>query len=354
VSEPRGEPQKKPQAGNWRRAVIGIAVSVLLLYLAFRGTDWSALGRSFKAASPWHWALAALAGVTNHLLRAMRWGVILAPVKRASWRSRVAAVMVSNFANNVLPLRLGELARAHVLTRTEGIETATALVSVVFERFIDILSVVVMLGLLAVLVPGNSWVGQIAWMLFGVSVVGLGTLLIAYRLRARIGRIVDKAKTQLEKSGGMAAKLRLLFFRALHDGAAGAAGAASPKGIGPITAYTIVMLVAGFASNLAPLLPYATNTSPWIPAYVAYGFVTVAAAIPSAPANVGPIQYACVLALKPYGLSREQALAYSFVYHGSQFVPLTLIGLVYSLMLSVSWRDVSKIEVLKSEEPDRD
>jgi uncharacterized protein (TIRG00374 family) len=64
--------------------------------------------------------------------------------------------------------------------------------------------------------------------------------------------------------------------------------------------------------------------------------------IPSAPAFLGTLQYACVVGLGVYDVDRSQALAFSAVYHATQFLPITAAGLYYAGRSHLHWRELSK------------
>lgn len=324
---------------RWLRFAFGMGVSVLFLVIVLRGIDWLALKTNLLAVGGWIWFGAATSGVTNHILRAMRWGPMLAPIKPVPLRSRVAAVMIGNFANNVLPLRLGEVARSYVLAKNDGISLSAAMVSVVLERLLDILSVVFILAVVAVISDGESWVHKALWSALLVSGLGLATLGLAYRYRNRI----DHVRRWAERRDH--ALLRSALVRLCGMAEAGVLGASSLATISsfvPISLLTVGIILAGYASHLIPLLPFSSHATFLTEAWVAFGFVTVALAIPSAPANIGSVQYACWLALRPYGFTKEESLAYSFVYQGSQFVPLTLLGMIFAFFWSVRFRDIAK------------
>jgi hypothetical protein len=64
--------------------------------------------------------------------------------------------------------------------------------------------------------------------------------------------------------------------------------------------------------------------------------------IPSAPAYLGTMQYACVIGLGVYGVARSEALAFSTVYHATQFFPITLVGLYYAWRTHLNFGDISR------------
>ena len=88
---------------------LGVAISAVFLYLAFRKVDFSLVWQYLKQAQ-WSWVLLGLAvyffGV---LLRAWRWQILLNPLKRLPIRRLFPVVAIGYMGNNVYPARAGEV-----------------------------------------------------------------------------------------------------------------------------------------------------------------------------------------------------------------------------------------------------
>jgi uncharacterized membrane protein YbhN (UPF0104 family) len=81
---------------------------------------------------------------------------------------------------------------------------------------------------------------------------------------------------------------------------------------------------------------------PFMASVVLIVLISLGSMIPSAPAYIGTMQYACILGLAIYSIDKSQALAYSTLYHASQFFPITLVGLYYAWRSSIRFSDVSQ------------
>src|SRR5699024_9317383 len=92
------------------RIGLGIAISAFFLILAFRGQDFGEIRDSLRETNLW-WALPALAlYFAGVYLRAVRWRILLRPlVPRATSRQLFPVVVIGFMANNLLPLRAGEI-----------------------------------------------------------------------------------------------------------------------------------------------------------------------------------------------------------------------------------------------------
>src|SRR5947209_831621 len=90
----------------------GVLVSVLFVYLAVRKVDFSESARVLGTVR-FGWLLAAtLVYLSAYPIRSLRWRRILRAQKALSFGEVMVAVFVGQMANNVLPMRAGELYRA--------------------------------------------------------------------------------------------------------------------------------------------------------------------------------------------------------------------------------------------------
>jgi glycosyltransferase 2 family protein len=120
--------------------VFFLGVGLLITWLSLRGltpSDRSDLVTSFGQVKPF-WLLVVLAAsVMSHLLRALRWQMLLEPVAvKPSLRNTFAAVMIGYLANMAFP-RLGEVTRCGVLLTTDKIPVNRSLGTVVTDRTLD-------------------------------------------------------------------------------------------------------------------------------------------------------------------------------------------------------------------------
>ena len=138
---------------DWRGG-LGLLVTGFLLWFVLRGVDLSGVWEEVQGADFFLLALAVAVATVTFLLRALRWKILLAPIHPGtSFRSRFAAVNIGFMANNLLPARVGEFARAYALSRMELVPASGAFASLVVERFLDGLAIVFFM-MLAVAAPG--------------------------------------------------------------------------------------------------------------------------------------------------------------------------------------------------------
>ena len=135
ASIPAGSPRRN--AAAWLIPALGYLLSLAALVWVYWGFDWKMALTRF-AASDWRWvAFSMTADVCIYFCQGWRWSLLLRAVGRAPfWRS-VQSIFIGLFANEVLPLRSGELIRGYVQARWTGIPFSVVLSSEVVERLFD-------------------------------------------------------------------------------------------------------------------------------------------------------------------------------------------------------------------------
>ncbi|MDA1217300.1 MAG: lysylphosphatidylglycerol synthase transmembrane domain-containing protein, partial [Chloroflexi bacterium] len=164
---------------NWR-VLAGAALSIGALALVLWGMDWGALRTTLAGANYW-WLLPFLAlEVAVIWTRALRWRIMLEdrlPTARLFWITNIGYLL-----NNVLPLRLGEVGRVYLVTRRSTVGVMQGLSSVVVERLVDVLCLIVLIFLLLPLVPGSVAFVAAGMTLSGVAMAAIALIFIAAHL----------------------------------------------------------------------------------------------------------------------------------------------------------------------------
>ena len=155
------------------RILLGMGVSLAFLLLFFVIVDVGDMGQALAAAK-YRFILPAIALYFVALFfRSLRWQFLLEPVSRIPVARLFPVVTVGYMANNLLPARLGEIARAYYLERREGLSTSTGLATVVVERIYDGLTLLFLVALAVPflifggLVDGSGTTSEITWAIVG-------------------------------------------------------------------------------------------------------------------------------------------------------------------------------------------
>jgi len=302
---------------------LGLAVGVVLLWLAFARTDITGLGRRLSQVQI-PWLLLAIACYWAALaIRSWRWRIILSPVRRLPFLQVYHGLIVGYAANNVLPARLGELLRADYLGRRSGVSRLSIIGTIVVERLFDVIVFVgfILAGLAALHGRPDSRIGPI---LHVVEVVGAGCVLLGLMLFALL-RLRHKA---------LPAAMAFLEhrLRSLADGLHLVTGL---EEVALLAAATAVVWTADSCSSWLLCRALGVDLG-FLQLLLVMGMSCLAALIPAAPANIGALQYALVLAFQLIGYGADVGFGLALLIQGCFVGSSTLAGGCLYLMTALS------------------
>jgi len=326
----------------WGKVFFGVAVTVVLLWWALSDVDVSEMMASMKRADPWLLLAASVVLTAGSLIRAMRWKVLLSVVQAdTALHSRFAAVSIHFMANNILPLRVGEFARAWVFSRLEPVSTSAAFGSLVVERFMD---AVVLLTFLVIPVFSSGFPNEAAifegWgglvLRAGVAVVltVLAALVVMVAFPKRFVAVAEWAAPILPRAiGDRALEALQSFLRSL-------AVLRDPKLVVLGFVWTFGFWTWHSTAFWLGMQAFGIETG-FVSALFTTAFVGFGVALPSAPGFLGTFQVAAVFALSDiYGVAEASALAFGFGFFVVSWIPVTGIGLWFVWKLGLSFSEI--------------
>ncbi len=145
----------------WTRGVIGIAIGVFFFWLALRQTSWQQVQTILTQANVSWLILAMSFYFIDIFVRILRWRGLLWQVKKLSLSSVGIALILGYAMNNILPARLGELFRANFAGRRYRVSRSAIAGSIVVERVLDGLVVVLSLVLGRLFLPEQAIVNSL-------------------------------------------------------------------------------------------------------------------------------------------------------------------------------------------------
>jgi len=159
--------------------VLGLACAGALLWLTLVRTDVQQIERAVRAADPFWMALGMSVYAVNLLVRGVRWRLILGQVIAVRFQPVMTALLVGYGVNAIFPARLGELFRAEFCKQRCGIPRIWALASIVVERLLDGIIVVMCLGAGLLISHGSSEMGRVLGSVLAVAAAIFGGLFFA-------------------------------------------------------------------------------------------------------------------------------------------------------------------------------
>lgn len=319
---------------------IGLLISAVFLYIAFRKTDLAELGHHLAAANYFYLVPASLLTVAALWVRAMRWGLLLHPLRKITADTLFSATSIGFMCNNLLPMRLGELVRAFVIRRSTGVRASAAFATIVVERLFDLFSMIGIFGLLLIVAPFHNRQFKAGALLACIGGLVVLAVLIFYharpapaeRLLGRVlpGRIRERVLGLLRSFGA-----GLTIFR----------DPARLLGVGGLTLLMWFMIAVVIKICFASArLEEGGLTLPATSSLVVLVVIAIGVMVPSGPGFVGTMQAAAVLGLAIVGYGdRDRALSFSILYHATQWFPVVVVGLFYLIRENLSLAQVRQI-----------
>jgi uncharacterized protein (TIRG00374 family) len=302
------------------RATIGIAISIIALWILVQSVDIPAALQVLGTASP-AWIAVMLVTTTVDIgARGARWRTLLAPIAPLRYRRVLGYTYIGYLANNVLPARLGELYRSHALGEGEGVSRTTVLGTVVVERVVDTVMVVA-IAALAVLVLSVRGVMSSAVLLglafVSLAVIALGLGIAAHRLPGadRVAAIIARRPRLLE------------LARRLRDGLA---VAGRPRTLAAAIVFSAIAWAASTGTFLAAGQAVGVELSVGQAALLCSG-VALVSIVPSGPGYVGTFELTVVAIADGFGIPRDSAFALGLLVH-VMILATTTIGGVAAML----------------------
>lgn len=327
---------------HWR-TLLGIALSILLLWFTLRGEDFREIWRVLSSSSIPLWIACTITATAIFPMRARRWQALLAPSAGRLplgplWRATAIGMMV----NNVVPARAGELARAFALTRERPeVRFSGAFASLAVDRLFDGVVVLAMM-VLATFDPrfpaDGTIFGASAWSIAATMSLALGAVFVALALLAYAPAWCFGVSDRLV--GAIAPKLAPKVRGLLEGFAAGVGVLRQPKLALEVLWWAVLLWATNAFAFYLGFLALGIE-APLSAAFFVQGLIAIGVAIPSSPGFFGPFELAGKAGLALYAVSDASAVSWAIGFHLLSFVPITVIGAWYFARLDLHFKDLS-------------
>lgn len=332
-----------PQRGRHAlAAIVGLAVSVLLLWWATRNVDLDEVGGHLRSARALPLLLAVAIATLTFAIRTIRWNHFLRndAGEPVPWGPRWHSVAIGFMANNLLPFRAGEVVRALAISRLGDVRLASAITSLVVERVLDALGLVALfvIGLFLSGLPASTTVGGVSVARAASVAAALGTVALAAGLVMVVWpHWTEVALRRLLPEG----RLRARLISIGHGITSGLSVLRSPARIALVAAWSLVLWLVNGLSFFVMFSAFDIDVS-FTGALLLQGALALGVSMPSTPGYVGPFEAAIVAVLELYGIPSSKAFSYAMAYHVSTFLPIVLLGFWSLLRTPLAFRDLRR------------
>lgn len=314
--------------------ITGVLIATFIaMFLAFQGLNISEMWTAMQTAQLEYFVLVCLGYLVTHSLRTFRLWLLIG--HKGTYGSIFSINTIGFLAINVIPLRMGELVRPYLLTEKEQIPFGEAMVSIVLERWLDMIMLLIMLFGLGWFIdlPDGVVVNGIDILSVGQRTLGTMVVVGFIGLAGLIGfgeGLLTPFKTH---SNPLLAKIAT-FILSLRDGAKRLFG--SPKmaiqafGIS-IAVWATTMVAIWFALQGFPGLPHSVGV-----VWSVWTITLVGMVVAPTPGFIGVYELFCSTALWLWGVERVDGMAFAMALHASQLFFTVAIGSIFVLKEGVS------------------
>jgi len=313
------------------RAALVLVLTLGLLAFFFKDVNLGDVWTATRQADPRLLALSVGIMLMIYTFRALRWQYLLAPIGRTHFSTAFQTTVIGFAASFLLPARPGEVLRPYLLAKREGLPATACFATIILERLLDLVTVLLLFGAFVVLVDPAS--------------LSADPTLYA---RVKTGGLIAAA--------GAVVGLFILFVLAGHPERLGAWALRLERVLPARIAQLIARVVEGFAQGLVVLrrpahllgsvalsFPmwmsialgiYVTShafhmTFGYLGSFLVTTLLVVGVAMPT-PGQVGGFHEMYKIAVMAFfGVSKETAVAAAIVLHAISNVPVTLLGLAF-------------------------
>ncbi len=308
---------------NRIRLAIGLALSLLFLYLAMRGVDWAELWEQFRSAEylyliPVFLLVALISGV-----RAVRWHLLMERDPGLTVTDIFHLVNIGYLFNNILPAKAGEAVRGYLAGRKLGGGLGQAVSTLLIERLLDVLAVVALLAIFLAL----RLIALPEWAVQGGVLLGIGVVvgMVALLVVARIG------KSAVDWLWRFVGRIPLVGHPKLREGLLnlvnGFAVLLHPRRLLSVLLTTAAIWLGYAAMNWLMMFTFGIESLGLGAASLVLCFTGLSMVVPSSPGAIGPFEWAGIQALALYGVEQSTAFGYTFGLHMFTNIALIALGL---------------------------
>jgi glycosyltransferase 2 family protein len=319
-------PDSERQGPRPLSVALGIAISAGLLLWTLRGVNLSDVLRHMRGAHPAPLVVAVVIATLTFPLRLIRWRLLLRDEQGGAYPAVPLwhAIALGFTANNVLPLRAGELIRSYTAARLAPARFSTVLSSIAVERIFDALTIVALLtvALASPDLPPNLTVG-------GQSVASLaraGALASALGLLLAVLVVAAPLTAErLVRTVIPAPRLAGAIVSLIEGVRQGLLVLRTPSRLAGVVFWSLVLWLVNAFGFYVGFAAFDIPVS-YLGALLLQGLLILGIAIPSTPGFFGPFEAVIVAVLSLYGVPKDVAFSYALAFHITSFVPITLLG----------------------------
>jgi uncharacterized protein (TIRG00374 family) len=324
---------------------LGVLISVGCVYWALSKVDWHDFWGALRVANYW-WLLPGIAVYfVGVWVRAWRWHYLLGSIKKIPTRTMFPITTIGYMGNNIYPARAGEVLRAVILKRREGVSVSASLATIIMERIFDgvvmLAFIFVNLPELAKLTGASGFVGNIQQ----VAVIGTGAFIGALVVFL-VAAMFPQATSRIGRwfiSHLLPKRMQDRIIALMDKFLDGLASMRSPLNVLMVFFTSVIIWLLETGKYWFVMHAFHFSVS-FFALMLMNGIVNLATTIPAAPGYIGTFDATGIAVLTAYGVEQSVAAGYTLVLHVALWLPITLVGAYFFAQEGVRWSDSLRAE----------
>ncbi len=329
------------------KILVSILFSGFFLFLAFKNIDLGSFWISLQSTSWFLIFFASAMAIVSMWLRAWRWQKILKPLKPIPLNTVFNFTMIGFMGNNVLPAHAGDFGKPYLLGIKENFDGTAALATVLIERLLD------SVGMIIILLSVVFFAPLPAWLKFALVAAGSIMLLLIFLLITLASRNSKLRESLLNLTAKLPRKFRTKAKEKVSIFLTGLNIFKNRQNLLPLVGISILTWAHMAFTFFIIMINYPLTIDIgafdlMVAAVVTMVILAFAIILPSAPGYVGITQLAFIFSLAFYGISEADAVGISIIFHLTQYIPITAGGILILLKEGLSFKqlqgEVRKVE----------
>ena len=313
--------------------IAGFVISLVLLYFSLKDIRFHEIMTTLQRTNPWLLPAPLVFIIIAVVLCSFRWSRLIGSA--VGFLDTFAALMIGLFVNNVLPARIGEVARAYVISKKSGLSFTFSFSTVLLDRFFDLTG---LLLIAFIFLPDKSLPTAVSRSIY---------ILIAFLILCIACMILFSREQFANRVAGMFMRIKRPLFSKLADRVfmiqENLKRINSPLNLilSVILSFCIwfSMTIALYLVILMLGVRIDFRVIPFVCALLNLGLT-----IPSSPGYVGVYQFLLVYLLAIFGVPKYEGFTISIIYHAMWFIPYNIMGFLYLLKEHLKIREIRKLE----------
>ena len=321
-----------------KEKIIGLVITLIFLVLICWNLDFKQLIATFKVFDYKVLIIFVPLYIVSLYLRGIRWKYLLCDNKKLTIKEAFFAFTTGNTLNSYLPARAGDIWRAFHIGKKLEESKMKILGSIILERIIDGVSVLLILAFAVLTYFKHPWVLNITYIASALFVGSLVIFFLIFKFNKtdwlfdKLGTInaLSKFKPLFAKISGIINRF-MEGFQALNKPKCFLIAFATSCLAWCIECCITYVLILGFGQH------YGFSIGFFI-----ISFIALSTIIPSSSVFVGPYQYAYILALGIYHIDKSNALGIAFIHQITIMLIITVISMIYFLFTNTKIQDIKE------------